>query len=74
MTVTWRRSAVSWGRGPIAGRVQQIASYPINVIFPDPLIGGFDDLRSLGEAIEALDRLSEPGVGLGKPREYPWRL
>jgi len=31
----------------------------------EPLLGGFDDLRSFGEAIQALDRLSELGVGLG---------
>jgi hypothetical protein len=48
------------GGGPIVGRVHQIASYPINLGFPDPVIGGLDDLRSLGEAIEALGRLAEP--------------
>ena len=58
------------GGGLISGRVQEIASQPINVGLRDALIGGFDDLRSFGEAIQALDRLSELGVGLGSAREH----
>jgi hypothetical protein len=56
------------GGGLIAGGVEQIASHPMNVGLRDLLFGGFDDLRSFGEATQTLDRLSEPGVGLGNPR------
>jgi hypothetical protein len=60
------------GSGLIAGGVQQIASNAINVGFADPLIGGIDDLCSFREAVQALDRLSEPCLGLGNPREHRW--
>ena len=61
------------GGGLIAGSDQQIASRPMHLGFVVPLASCLDDLRSLYEAIEALDRLPEPGVGLGKTRKHPWR-
>jgi len=36
------------------------------------LIGGFNDLCSLGQAIQTLARPPELAVGLGELREYPW--
>jgi len=39
------------GRGLIAGGEQQIASYAMQVGLIAPLIGGRNDLRSLGEVI-----------------------
>ncbi len=35
----------------------------------DPLLGGLDDLRSLGEAIQSFNRLPEHSVGLGEPHK-----
>jgi hypothetical protein len=61
------------GGGSIAGGVQQIASQPMQLGLVVSLIGSFNDQRSLGEAIQALDLVPEPGVGLGKPHENPWR-
>ena len=40
----------------------------------DPLLGGLDDLRSLGEAVQFFGRLPEHSVGLGEPREQHWRI
>jgi hypothetical protein len=57
------------GRDPLARRVQQIASQPMQLGLAVPLVGRLDDLRGLSEAIQALHRLSKLGVGLGKHRE-----
>ena len=38
--------------------------------FDDSLLGGLDELRSLGEAVPSLSRLPEHGVGLGEPGEH----
>jgi hypothetical protein len=46
------------GRSSIANGIQQIASHPIQLSLIAPLIGGFNDLRSLGEAIQTLRRPS----------------
>ena len=42
--------------------------------FEDPLLGGLDDLRSLGEAVQFFSRLPEHGVGLGEPGEQHRRI
>jgi predicted ATPase len=38
-----------------------------------PLFGGLDYLRSLGEAIQAFNRLTEYSVGLGEPHQHDRR-
>ena len=61
---------VPLGPGSIAGGIQQIARHPMQQLsFNDPLVGGLDDPRSLGEAVLCFSRLPEHGVGLGEPRE-----
>jgi len=55
---------VPLGGGAIACGIQQVASQPMQLRLLIPLIGGFNDLRSLDKAIQALARPPEPCVGL----------
>ena len=57
-------------RGSVASGVQQIASHPMYLSLADPLFGRLNYLSSLGEAIQSLDRLTEPSVSFREYREH----
>ena len=53
-------------RGSVASGVQQIASHPMYLSLADRL----NYLSSLGEAIQSLNRLTEPSVSFREYREH----